>query len=215
MGGSLSFLDVLGEDLVVLGFEFLGLLEVVDLGLLDEVLSPESLLSDESLDLGGLVEGLVTLLDFSSNNVLSNVVALSEGEDLSDVAGSLGAESAGLVVGGHAIDVGIALLDDLESDDSQIGAADAASHGLSLSLTSPSGSVSGGSYFKILLDFLLINRKREKRDSEKKHAKDQIGLAQMERHLLFLRRSLTLPLTKTPCFMGKPCLSLPPVILKI
>ena len=48
----LSFLDVLGEDLLVLSSELLGLLVAVDLGSLEESLSSESLLGDESLDLG-------------------------------------------------------------------------------------------------------------------------------------------------------------------
>ena len=122
----LLLLDVLGEDLIVLGLEFLGLLESLDLGDLEELLSSESLLGDESLDLSGLVEGLVALLDFSSHNVLSHVVGLSESEHLSDVAGSLGTTSAGLGVGGNAIDFSLTLLDDLESNNGKIGTADAA-----------------------------------------------------------------------------------------
>jgi len=124
-GSGLPFLDVLGEDLVVIGSELLGLLEALNLGLLSELLSSESLLGYESLDLGALVEGLVALLDFAADNVLSHVVVLAESEHLADVAGSLGTESAGLVVSGHTFNISITLLDDLESDDSQIGAADA------------------------------------------------------------------------------------------
>jgi hypothetical protein len=74
---SLLLLDVLGENLVVLGSVFSLLLEAFDLASLGENLSSESLLGNESLDLGRLVEGLITLLDFTSNNVLSNVVCLS------------------------------------------------------------------------------------------------------------------------------------------
>ena len=122
----LSFLDVLGEDLVVLGFEILGLLVVGKLGLLEESLSSESLLGDESLNLGGLVESLVALLDLTANDVLSDVVLLAEGEYLSDVGGSLGAESAGLVVGSDSVDLSVSLLHDLEGDDGQVGTADAA-----------------------------------------------------------------------------------------
>lgn len=125
LGSNLPFLDVLGEDLVVIGSELLGLLEALNLGLLSELLSSESLLGDESLDLGALVEGLVLLLDFAADNVLSHVVVLAESEHLADVAGSLGTESAGLVVSGHTFNISITLLDDLESDDSQIRAADA------------------------------------------------------------------------------------------
>lgn len=123
---ALSFLDVLGENLLVLSSELLGLLVAVELFSLEEGLSSESLLGDESLDVGGLVESLVTLLDLTAHNVLSHVVLLTEGEDLSDVASSLGAESAGLVVSGDTFDLSISLLDDSEGDDSKIRAADAA-----------------------------------------------------------------------------------------
>ena len=122
----LSLLDVLGEDLIVVGSELLGLLEALNLGLLGELLSSESLLGNESLNLGALVEGLVLLLDLATHNVLSHVVLLAESEDLTDVGSSLGAEAAGLVVGGNTLDVSITLLNDLEGDDGQIGTADAA-----------------------------------------------------------------------------------------
>ncbi len=126
MSGGLSFLDVLGEDLVVLGSELLGFLEALKLGLLIKLLSSESLLGDESLDLGALVESLVALLDFTADNILSDIVLFAESEDLSDVGSSLGAESTGLDVGSHTFDISITLLHDLESDDGQIGTADAA-----------------------------------------------------------------------------------------
>jgi len=145
---SFSLLDVLWEDLVVLGSLLLGSLESVDLLSLDELLSSESLLGDESLDLWWLVESLVSLLDFSSDNVLSNIVLLSEGEDLSNVVGSLGAESSWLVTVSNTFDLLIALLDDFELDDGKIWTADAASDWLSLSLTGSSWSVSWSLYFK-------------------------------------------------------------------
>lgn len=124
---SLSLLDVLGEDLVVLCLVVLGLLESLGLVSLLEGLSSESLLGDESLDLGGLVESLVALLDFSSDYVLSHIVLLSEGEGLSNGGGSLGAESSGLVTVGHTFDFGVSLLGDSEGNDGEIGATDAAS----------------------------------------------------------------------------------------
>lgn len=124
---SLLLLDVLGENLVVLGSVFSLLLEAFNLASLGENLSSESLLSNESLDLGRLEEGLVTLLDFTSNNVLSNVVLLSKSEDLSDGGSSLGSKSSGLNVVGNSIDVLLSLLDDSEGDNSKVGAADATS----------------------------------------------------------------------------------------
>lgn len=124
---SLLLLDVLGEDLFVLGSVFSLLLEAFNSGSLGELLSSESLLGNESLDLGRLVEGLVTLLDFTSNNVLSNVVSLSESEGLSNGAGSLGSESSGLNVVGNTVDVLLTLLDDSEGNNGKIRAADATS----------------------------------------------------------------------------------------
>ncbi len=118
MSGGLSLLDDLREDLVVIGSELLGLLEALNLCSLNELLSSKSLLGNESLNLGALVESLVTLLDLAANNVLSHVVLLAESEDLADIASSLGSESARLVVSGNSLDISITLLDDLESDHS-------------------------------------------------------------------------------------------------
>ena len=47
-----SFLDVFGEDLVILGLVFLSFLESVKLVSLEELLSSDSLFSDKSLNLG-------------------------------------------------------------------------------------------------------------------------------------------------------------------
>lgn len=127
VSSSLLLLDVLGEDLFVLGLVILGLLVSGELVSLGKGLSSESLLGDESLDLGGFVESLVTLLDFSSHDVLSNIILLSQGEGLSDGRGSLGAESSGLVTIGNTFDFSITLLDDSEGNDGKIGTADAAS----------------------------------------------------------------------------------------
>ena len=118
MRGGLSLLDDLGEDLVVICSELLGLLEALNLCSLNELLSSKSLLGNESLDLGALIESLVTLLNFAANNVLSHVILFAESEDLADVAGSLGSKSAGLVVSGNTLDISITLLDNLESDHS-------------------------------------------------------------------------------------------------
>ncbi len=155
VGSSLPFLDVLREDLVVIGSKLLGLLEARNLGLLGKLLSSESLLSNESLDLRALVEGLVTLLNFAADDVLSDIILLAESEDLTDSAGSLGSLSAGLGVSGNAIDVSITLLDDGESNDGKIGTADATTDRLSLSLASSSGSVGCGPYIKNFIRFSI------------------------------------------------------------
>lgn len=144
--GGLLLLEVLGEELLVSHVGLSGLLPGGNLALLVVGLAAESLLSDESLDLGGLVEGLVTLLDLSADNVLGHIVLLAESEDLTDGAGSLGTESSGLLNVGEASDFAGALLENLEGDDTEVGAADAASDGLSLALTGSGGSVGGDPY---------------------------------------------------------------------
>ena len=113
-------------------------------------LSSDSLLSDQSLNLGALIEGLVSLLDFSPDDVLSHIINLacffgvSESEHFSDIVSSLGAESSWSLVVSKSLDLLVSLLGDSELDDSQIGTTDASSDGLSLSLSSSSGNVSGG-----------------------------------------------------------------------
>lgn len=139
-------LDVGGQGLFVLGPELLLLLVSEHLGLLDHSLSPESLLGNESLDLGGLVEGLVALLDLAPHDVLPHVVGLAESEHLPDVVGSLGSELPGLLAVGDAFDLGVSLLGDLQGDDGQVGSANAPSDGFSLSLSSSSGSVARSLY---------------------------------------------------------------------
>jgi len=126
MRGSLSFLNVFGENLVVVGSELLGLLETLNLSLLGELLSSESFLSDESLNLGALIECLITLLDFTTNNVLSHIVLFAESKYFTNCAGSLRSLSAWLGISGNSINISITLLDDAESDNSEIRSTNAA-----------------------------------------------------------------------------------------
>ena len=60
--GSFSFLDVLRHELLVLLLLLLGGLEGIKLSSLENSLSADTLLSDESLDLGSLVVDSVLLL---------------------------------------------------------------------------------------------------------------------------------------------------------
>jgi len=87
---SFSFLDELGKNLIVFSLVFFSLSESLLLQVLFDLLSSDSLFSDQSLDLWWLVEGLVTLFDFSSDDVLSYIILLSESKYLSDIVGSLG-----------------------------------------------------------------------------------------------------------------------------
>jgi hypothetical protein len=147
LGGSLLLLEVLGEELLISDMSLLGLDPGLLLVSLVDELSSDSLLGDESLNAWGLVEGLVTELDLSSDNVLSNIIlGLSENESLSNVVGSLWSKSSWSLDIGKADNVLLSLDENLEGDNGKIWAADASSGGLSLSLTRSSWSVKRGSY---------------------------------------------------------------------
>jgi len=135
-------LGVLGKDGFVLLNSLAGVLVTVDGLLLDEVLAADTGLSDKALNLGGLPEGLVSSLDFTSDNVLADIVLLFvKDEGLDDVVSALHAETVRSVDISDTLEVGVTLLDDSEEDGSKIGTADAATDGLSLALTNTAGNV--------------------------------------------------------------------------
>jgi hypothetical protein len=114
---------------------------------LEDGLSSDLLLGDESLDLWGFVESLVSLLDFSSDDVLGKVIlSLSENESLSDVLGSLWSESSWSIGIGKSSDFTFSLNENLKGNNSKIWSTDASSGGLSLSFSGSSWSVESGSY---------------------------------------------------------------------
>jgi hypothetical protein len=77
----------------------------------------------------GFVVSLVSSFDFSSDNVLSNIIlTLSEGESLNDVGNSLWSKSSWSLSIGEASDVLLSLNENLEGDDSKIWATDATSN---------------------------------------------------------------------------------------
>lgn len=137
-------LSVFFEDLLVVSLGLSGSFPSgLLVGLVDS-LSSESVVSDQSLDLGGLSsDGLAILFDLSSDDESSDIIILSQSEELSDLGGSLGSESLGDLVVSQTFNIGFTLLGDRESDDGKIGTNDAASDGLSLSFTLSSGSVAG------------------------------------------------------------------------
>lgn len=144
--GSLLLLEVLGEELLVSNVGLLSSLPLVDLDSLVDDLSSDSLLGDESLDLWCLVEGLVSSLDLSSDNVLGDIVLLSKSESSSDVVSSLWSESSWSLVVSESFDFTLALDENLECDDSKIWSTNASSNGFPLSLSGSSWSVKSGSY---------------------------------------------------------------------
>lgn len=75
--------------------------------------------------------------------VCTYIVFLGETEEAADLGGALGTEALGVDDVGKAGNVGLADLDDGESKDGKIGGDDAATDGLSLTLTSTAGAVAG------------------------------------------------------------------------
>ena len=147
---------------------------LVDLGVLlgaglslgsSQSLSPSPVGGDESLDLRSLVVGLVALglegwpLDDISGDVepvdldllsvllvFADVVGVSgQAEELSDLVGSLWAESSWVLDVGQAGDFGLALGDDGAVDGSDVSIDDASSNTSSLSLALSAGSETAGS----------------------------------------------------------------------
>lgn len=124
----------------------LGSLDSGDLVSLDDVLSAESLLSHHALDFGGLVEGLVTLLDFTVNDIAFDIVLLFEVEVLDDSVLSLLSESVGVLNIGESGNFLFTLGDDSEGDNGKIGTGNATTDGLSLAFTRSSGLESSSTY---------------------------------------------------------------------
>lgn len=71
------------------------------------------------------------------------IVFLAEAKEAADLGGTLGSEALGLDGIGEAGDVLLALLDDGEGKDRQVGANDAAADRLALALASATGAVAG------------------------------------------------------------------------
>lgn len=90
------------------------------------MLSADALFGDESLDLRGLPEGFVFALNGAAVYVLADVVfTLNESVHLSDLGGSLGGKSVGVLTIGAASDLLFALLLYGKEDDSEVCTVDA------------------------------------------------------------------------------------------
>ena len=156
--GSFLLLEVLGEEFLVRDVGLFVGFPGVDSGVLGDDLSSNSLLGDESLDVGGFVENFTigsSGLSWSSDNVLSNIIGLSENESFSNVSGSLWSKSSWSLGIGEAFNFSISLDEDSKGDDRDVGSNDASSAGLSLSLSRSSWSVKGDTYNSIKIK--LVN----------------------------------------------------------
>jgi len=147
--GSLLLLDILRDELLVLGGGLLGSLIAVELGSLGDLFAAEALLSNETLNLGGLVVSLVTTLDLAASDVAADVVLLDvEAEDGSDVALSLLEEARGHLLVGAAGNLGITLLHDLQRHDGEVRAGDAATDGTSSAVAGSLGVEEGALFLE-------------------------------------------------------------------
>jgi hypothetical protein len=157
--GSFLLLEVLGEEFLVRDVGLFVGFPGVDSSVLGDDLSSNSLLGDESLDVGGFVENFTigsSGLSWSSDNVLSNIIGLSENESFSNVSGSLWSKSSWSLGIGEAFNFSISLDEDSKGDDRDVGSNDASSAGLSLSLSRSSWSVKGDTYNSIKIN--LVNQ---------------------------------------------------------
>lgn len=101
--------------------------------------------SDQALDLGSLVLGLLAFLDdqWALDDVLANIVVLGQVEELPDLGSTLGSETAGNGAVGKAGNLGVTLLDDGQGQDGQVSVDDAAADGLALAFTGTALTVAG------------------------------------------------------------------------
>jgi hypothetical protein len=84
---------------------------------------------------------LLRALDLSSDDILSHIVLLAQAEELSDLGRALGTESLGEDVVGQPGDLALALLDDDEGEDGNVGTDDAPTDGLALALAVATSAV--------------------------------------------------------------------------
>jgi len=135
--GILGLLETLGQEGVVLLGILLALLLLTALEGLQVALVLQALRSDQTLDLGGLEDGLLAVLvDLALDDVLTNIILLAEVEQLADLGGTLGTQAARLDGVGQTGNVLVTLLDNDQVQDGQLRRDNAAANGLALALTS-------------------------------------------------------------------------------
>lgn len=101
-------------------------------------------LMDFDLRLGvGLSILLLCALDLSPDNVFPDIVLLAQVEELSDLRGSLRTQAFGLHGVSESWDLGVALLNDDQREDGDIGTDYATTDGFTLAFTSSADAVAG------------------------------------------------------------------------
>ena len=135
--GRTSFLLELFKTLLV-GSSFLA--RVFKSGLLSSktsTLVAKNSVSNKTLDLGSLVSLVAVVFELTTDDELSDIVLLGETEELADVAGSLGSETArnGRSFIGQTGNFLFALLHNHQVEDADISTHNAAADRLSLAFT--------------------------------------------------------------------------------
>ena len=135
--GRTSFLLELFKTLLV-GSSFLA--RVFKSGLLSSktsTLVAKNSVSNKTLDLGSLVSLVAVVFELTTDDELGDIVLLGETEELADVAGSLGSETArnGRSFIGQTGNFLFALLHNHQVEDADISTHDAAADRLSLAFT--------------------------------------------------------------------------------
>lgn len=140
----LALLDAEGNQLGIVGSSLLG---IGSLGLLDGqamALALECDGGDQALDLGGLPLAAATFLlggNLAADDELADIVLLAQVEELADLAGTLGAETAGHSRVSEPRDGGLAGLHDNEGKGGNIGSDNATTDRLAAALTRATGAV--------------------------------------------------------------------------
>ena len=109
-------------------------------------LSSDSLFSNKSLNFWSFIKSLISFFDFSSDNILCNIVLFSQSKGLSDMTGSLWSKSSWSFSISESCYFWWTFLNNFKSNNCKIWATDASSDWLSFSFSSSSWSVQSCSY---------------------------------------------------------------------
>ena len=140
----LGFLDALGKELLVLSLSLGSALKTLSLGQLLLAFATKSDGGNQTLDLGSLGVGLlvgVGRLNGATDNVLADIVFLAQVKEFTDVVSTLGTQTLGDGGVGQTGNILLALLNDDQVHDSQVGLDDTTANGLALALTGAARAV--------------------------------------------------------------------------
>lgn len=155
--GLTLFLLPLGQDLGVFSSGLTVLLGTSSLESDTMTLALENDRGDEALDLRSPVLGLLTLLhgQGSLDDILANVIFLTQVKKLPDLRSSLRSKSAWNCAVSQARDFSITLLDDGHRQDGKVSVDNTATNRLSLALASAALTVAGVTFSKQKTDTAL------------------------------------------------------------